>query len=120
KRRLVLIEFIKTQRANKPRPSVWRFDLGHKVERGKCRRIISSEIVGRTEILPVHHVVVIDLYGSFQFLFSVRKIALLQVDAAQSTVQLSVGRGKLLSATQRHDCVIVLLSTDQNVCPQLK
>src|SRR5271157_4883014 len=85
--RLNLIKLIVTKCANKPLPSVWRLHLGNQVECGQGGRVIPREVEDGAEIFPIGNIVAIELNRGPQFFFRGGKVAFLQEDTAQATVE---------------------------------
>ena len=112
---LGLIQFIVAERADKPLSRTRCFGTRNQFEGLKSGGIISGEVVGGAEILPVRQILVIELQRGLNLLFGAGKIALLHVDAAEAFMELSISGGHGDGFLKSDDGVVPLFLGDLNV-----
>ncbi len=88
-------QLIVTESANEPSAGGGRFQFGGLIESGDGRRIVGGEIEGGSEVLPIGDIAGIELDGEFELFLGVGKIFLVEIEAAESTVELRILRSEL-------------------------
>src|SRR5580698_2994035 len=114
-RRLGLSKIIVAESADKPLACTGSFGLGKQFLCSQGGGPISSEIVGRSQVLPIDHIIFVELQSGLNFFFGVRKVAPLHVNAAKAAVELRVVGRENDGFAKSDDGIVPFFLSDLNV-----